>query len=148
LSITSATEATITLAATGDGSTYTVSADATVTALWAVGDYTWAFTATLGDNTYLIQTGALTIAALTTVPQTDLASAETALADVRAALALASGQSVSYSIKDRSLTRRTVSELISLESYWQRRVNDLTATQDSACDSKTGNRRITYATFK
>jgi len=132
--------------AADDGVTHEFSADTTATDGWAAGSWNWAFIATKGLDTFVAARGELTVTAIG-ADKTELASAKETLADVRAAIALASGRPSSYSIKDRSLTHKPVSELLQLESYFSRRVFDLQTQADRDCSEKTGNRRIIYAKF-
>jgi hypothetical protein len=123
---------------------YLFTATATETADWTAGSWNWSFIVTDGTDVFVSATGSILVEEING-KQSELDAAKASLVEVRAALAVASGQSTSYNIKDRSLTRRSVEDLLRLESYWLRRVQELEI--DAACKLKRGNRRITYATF-
>lgn len=148
LRLSKAGESDISIAgtSTGDGKTHAFTALPAATALWVVGAWNWSFIVTDGTDTFLVQRGGLAVEEIGG-SATELEQAKDYLAQVRSALGSAQGKVSSYSIKDRSLTNRSISELIQLESYWQRRVNDLTIANDLTCASKVGNRRITYGAF-
>lgn len=146
LRLTKTGQPDINIIGTGSGNKYTFTATPAQTEGWLAGRWNWAFIVTDGTNTFLQANGSLTVAEING-SATELEAAKDALTEVREALKQASGQASSYSIKDRSLSRRSVQELLQLESYWVRRVQDLQAQVDSKCNTKTGNRRITYGAF-
>jgi hypothetical protein len=129
----------------GDGKTFVFTAAAATTATWGLGSWFWTVTAAAGGDVFVVATGSLTVAALNTVT-TDLQAAINSLAEAEAELkARVEGKAQSYSIKDRSLSRMSVAELMTAISYWRRRVQDLAAAQ--TCGTAKGNPRITYGSF-
>ncbi len=137
---------TIQISTTGSGTTYTVDHDSTVTGAWAAGTYTWTLIATKGDDKHVLDTGLIEVVAFDATgndlidAQNNLDKAETELA------ARAEGKASSYSIKDRSLTRADVDELMKIVSYWRKRVKALKSRE--ARRKGRANPNISYVRFK
>lgn len=146
LRLTKTGQTDINIIGSGVGNKHIFTATPAQTQTWLAGRWNWTFLVTDGTDVFVIHQGSLTVAEINGA-ETALEAAKDAIHEVREALKQASGQPSSYSIKDRSLTRRTVDELLKLESYWQRRIQDLQADVDAKCNTKTGNRRITYGRF-
>ena len=137
---------TIEIEATNTDGVFAVDEKPDVTELWAAGFYSWLFIVTDETDTFEVASGTIEIVALDSTgdalgdAKTYLEQAETELA------ARSSGKASSYSIKDRSLTRMSVTELLNAISYWRRRVTELEkALSQSKC--KRSQRRITYGRF-
>lgn len=139
--------AQITIPTTRSGAVYTVDQKPNVTDVYAAGAYTWIFSVTDGTDTFIADSGFISIIAFNATGN-PLADAQKYLDQAEQELAeRTTGKPSSYSIKDRSLTRMSADELIRAVSYWRQRVNILEAkTERERC--RTSTRRITYARFR
>jgi hypothetical protein len=129
----------------GDGKTHVFTVAAAVTATWTAAVYNWSFLVTSGATVILKQQGQLEVQAINGTV-TELVAAKNNLAAAEAEMVeRTTGKPQSYSIKDRSLSRMSLTELMATVSYWRRRVKELTDEQQ--CSETRGNRRITYGSF-
>lgn len=137
---------TITISTTGSGNEFTVDTKPSTTGSWSAGTYAWYLKVSDGTDAYEVDSGTIEIIAENATGN-DLLDARSYLDDAETELqARVSGKASSYAIKDRSLTRATVEDLMKIVTYWRKRVN---ALEDAERRRKgQSNRRITYARFK
>lgn len=137
---------TITISTTGSGNDFTVDVKPSTTSTWAAGTYAWYLKVSDGTDTYEVDTGTIEILAENATGN-DLLDARSYLDDAETELqARVSGKASSYAIKDRSLTRASVEDLMKIVTYWRKRVNSLEDAERRR-KGKTSN-RITYARFR
>lgn len=137
---------TITIATTGSGSTYTVDAKPATTGAWTAGKYVWYLRVTDGTDVFELDSGTIEILAENATGD-DLLDARAYLEQAETELKeRATGKASSYSIKDRSLTRASVEELMKIVTYWRKRVNALESEERARKGLKS--KKITYARFR
>lgn len=137
---------TITIATTGSGSRYTVDTKPATTGGWTAGKYVWYLKVTDGTDVFEIDTGTIEILAENATGD-DLLDARAYLEQAELELKERStGKASSYSIKDRSLTRASVEDLMKIVTYWRRRVNTLEDAERARKGVKS--KKITYARFR
>jgi len=136
---------TITIATTGSGNTFTVDAKPATTSAWTAGKYVWYLKVSDGTDIFEVDSGTIEILAENATGD-DLLDARSYLSAAEAELdERTSGKASSYSIKDRSLTRASVEDLMKIVAYWRRRVNDLEQQERIRKGKKS--KRITYSRF-
>lgn len=123
-----ASGAAIDLTSAAAGSDHRITANASATASWVVGTYSWtAWVENAGGERYTLARGRLEIkpASATLAAGVDTRSqAEIALAAIDAVLAnRATVDQMEYSIAGRSLKRMTIDELLKLRSHYVDEVN-------------------------
>lgn len=123
-----ASGAAIDLTSVAAGSDHRITANASATASWVVGTYSWtAWVENAGGERYTLARGRLEIkpASSTLAAGVDTRSqAEIALAAIDAVLAnRATVDQMEYSIAGRSLKRMTIDELLKLRSHYVDEVN-------------------------
>lgn len=123
-----ASGAAIDLTSVAAGSDHRITANASATASWVVGTYSWtAWVENAGGERYTLARGRLEIkpASATLAAGVDTRSqAEIALAAIDAVLAnRATVDQMEYSIAGRSLKRMTIDELLKLRSHYVDEVN-------------------------
>jgi len=114
----------IEITSTANGDAHAVSVSATVTALWAAGEYSWAGYATKAGERDTVESGTITL-----LPDPGVAAAydgrsqaRKAVDDLRAALATytaTQGMVQEYTIAGRSMTFRKSTEILELLNYWE-----------------------------
>lgn len=143
--------ATLDLAATTSGTSWSTTLGATASATLTAGTYAWAAIITKAAERLTVGSGQLTITA-------DLASlaagydsrsvAQTALANCEAAMATfnaTGGKVKKYEIAGRSMEFQTIAELLTLHSFWKMKVaSELSASQIAQGQ---GNPRNLYTRF-
>jgi hypothetical protein len=135
----------ITIPTTGSGTNYTVDVKPIVSATYAAATYVWNLTVTDGTDTFHIDSGVAQVISQDATGN-ELLDAKQYLIDAETELAArAAGKAESYSIKDRSLTRTSSSELMNIIKYWRTRVGVL----ENAERVRKGlpSKSITYARF-
>jgi hypothetical protein len=116
---------TITITATGSGTTHTVDEKPATTTGWAAGSYVWHLQVSDGTDTFELDNGTIEIVAENATGN-QLLDAQNYLAAAEAELGeRVTGKPSSYSIKDRSLTRMGEAELRKTITYWRKRVQVL-----------------------
>jgi len=114
----------IEIPSTANGDAHAVSVSATVTALWAAGEYSWAGYATKAGERDTVESGTITL-----LPDPGVAAAydgrsqaRKAVDDLHAAYASylsSNGLVQEYTIAGRSTTFRKTSEILEALSYWE-----------------------------
>lgn len=125
---------------------HVVNVSAATTTNWAAGTYAWYLTVTDGTSIFEIDQGTIEILSATATGN-DLLDAKANLAAAEAELvARTSGKANSYSIKDRSLTRMSESELLNAIKYWRAKVQTLTEQERIRKGGKS--KRLIYSRFR
>lgn len=127
----------IELTAGADGALHRVQAQASVTAAWEPGRYSWAAWVVRGADEHTVQSGHLVI---TPNPRTASAGwdnrsqARKALEDAKAALAAWKPTQRRYKINQREMEFNSTADIIKLITYWERQVlqEDILAGRASA----------------
>jgi hypothetical protein len=115
------------ITATASGTTHSVTVPTTTTDDYAVGVYRWYATVTDGVSTYIPEwlTGEVQVYADPTNAATArvLSHSQTALANIKAVIeGTAASDVLSYTIRDRSLSKMTPEQLVFWKNYYEKEV--------------------------